>query len=178
MAGGIIGALAGAVLPGVLPDVTATAKILVDRLVPDPAARAEAQRQIEEAIAAREAALVSALQKEAEQQNALNLAEAQSPSIFVAGWRPACAWICVFGFFYSFILAPIVGWASAIVGTALGFALPVPPSLDTGSLTTMLVGMLGLGTLRMTEKLNGVGTANLTAPLAGTPATPPPRLRR
>lgn len=163
MAGGIIGSIVG----GLLPDLGPTIRLLVERLVPDPVARTQAEQALTQLIAQREQALITALQKESEQQNAINLVEAQSPSIFVAGWRPACAWICTFGFAYSFILAPIVAWFSAIVGVALGIALPVPPSLDNGSLMTMLLGLLGLGGLRAAEKINGVGAANLSAPLPG-----------
>ena len=54
MAGGIFGSLIGAVLPGVLLSITDTAKILVDHIVPDPRQKAEAQKQIEEVITARE----------------------------------------------------------------------------------------------------------------------------
>lgn len=110
--------------------------------------------------------------QEAEQQSAINLAEASNPSIFAEGGRPACAWTCAFGFFCSFVLAPLLAWSSSIVGIALGFVLPVPPTLDTGSLMTLLGGMLGLGTLRAVEKVNGVGAANLSSPLPGTPGVP------
>ncbi|MGY2052977.1 3TM-type holin [Methylobacterium sp. JK268] len=176
MAGGIIGSILTGGISAVLPDITSTLKIVLERVIPDPAARDQAAQQLAQLMADREKAILDYAAKEAEQQAAINLQEAQSPSWFVAGWRPACAWICVFGFAYSFILAPIMTWVSAIVGTAIGVAFPVPPTLDNGSLTTLLLGMLGLGGLRAAEKINGVGAANMSAPLPGAGTLPRPRL--
>lgn len=76
----------------------------------------------------------------ATQQNATNEVEAGSSSIFVAGWRPACGWICVAGLFYSSILQP---------------ALHLPAA-DTNTLIAILTSMLGLGAMRTTEKALGV----------------------
>jgi hypothetical protein len=42
-------------------------------------------------------------------------------------------------------------WVAALVGHPTTF-----PSLDMGTLLTLLAGMLGLGGLRTYEKLNGV----------------------
>ena len=64
MAGGIIGTILGGALTGgigpaigaALPSITDTAKILVDRLVPDPNAKAAAQAELEQALAARDVA--------------------------------------------------------------------------------------------------------------------------
>jgi len=167
MAGGIIGSVIGAVLPGVLPSITETAKILVDRLVPDPAARAQAQKELEEVISAREAAVMQAISEQNAAQNAVNLAEAQGNDRFSSRWRPAAAWVCVAGFAYQFVFAPIMTWAAAIIGTAAGIAFPVPPTLSTGDLMPVLLGLLGLGAQRSYERVNGVPGA-----IPGGPQTP------
>ena len=167
MAGGIIGSVIGAVLPGVLPSITETAKILVDRLVPDPAARAQAQKELEEVISAREAAVMQAISQQNAAQNAVNLAEAQGNDRFSSRWRPAAAWVCVAGFAYQFVFAPIMTWAAAIIGTAAGIAFPVPPTLSTGDLMPVLLGLLGLGAQRSYERVNGVPGA-----IPGGPQTP------
>ena len=70
-----------------------------------------------------------------------NQQEAVHRSIFVAGWRPAIGWTCAIGLFYDVLLRPI----------AVGFGYPFP-SLDTASLISLIVALLGLGTLRTTEK--------------------------
>ena len=74
----------------------------------------------------------------------INKVEAAHKSLFIAGWRPAIGWCCGFALMYSTILSPILG---------IWFA--VPP-VDGSLLTTVLMGMLGLGAMRTTEKLKGV----------------------
>ena len=156
MAGGIIGGIVASILPGVLPSITDTARVLVERLVPDPAARDEAQRQIETIISQRETAIVAALQEQNKAQSDINLAEASNPSLCTSGWRPAVAWVCLFGMAYSFILAPMVAWGAAILGTALGIAFPSPPTLDSQSMIALLTGLLGLSGLKTAERIGGV----------------------
>lgn len=81
----------------------------------------------------------------------VNKQEAANPSVFVAGWRPAIGWICGCGLFVQFIVNPIATWMAALFHHPITF-----PALDLGSLMTLLLGMLGLGTLRTYEKVSGV----------------------
>lgn len=74
----------------------------------------------------------------------VNKVEAAHKSLFVSGWRPAVGWSCCFALIYSTILAPI-----------LGIWFTVPP-VDSSLLTTVLMGMLGLGAMRSAEKVKGV----------------------
>ena len=83
-------------------------------------------------------------QELAKGQLGVNKVEAAHKSLFVAGWRPAIGWICGLALMYSTILAPI-----------LGIWFTVPP-VDSSLLTTVLMGMLGLGGLRTIEKAKGV----------------------
>ena len=80
-------------------------------------------------------------------QAAVNESEARHRSIFVAGWRPAIGWICAFAFAVRFAIAPLA--------FMFGFT-EVQYSADWGDLSTVLYGMLGLGTLRTIEKRVGV----------------------
>jgi hypothetical protein len=74
----------------------------------------------------------------------VNKVEAAHKSLFVAGWRPAIGWICGFALLYSTIVSPILGiWLEV-------------PEVDTSLLTTVLMGMLGLGAMRTFEKTKGV----------------------
>jgi len=81
----------------------------------------------------------------------VNKTEAQHRSIWVAGWRPACGWICATALGWHFILQPIVLFTAAIFNVTLP-----TPAFDMGSLMTVLMGMLGLGGLRSFEKSKGV----------------------
>ena len=79
-------------------------------------------------------------------------AEAQHRAIFVAGWRPFTGWVTAFALAYHFILVPLILFATAIAG----IQIPELPEFDMETLTTILLGMLGLGGLRSFEKFKGV----------------------
>lgn len=88
-------------------------------------------------------------------QTDVNKAEAANSSIFVAGWRPYIGWVCGSGLAFQFIIAPLATWGSALWGRTIQF-----PSLDMGTLLTLLLGMLGLGGMRTFEKVNGVNSGH------------------
>lgn len=83
----------------------------------------------------------------------LNKTEAQSGSVFVAGWRPFVGWVGGVSLAYSAIMYPLLSWLSRVCG--YGGELPV---LDNTLLITIMTGMLGLGTQRMMEKKWKVST--------------------
>ena len=94
-------------------------------------------------------------------QLAINQKEAEHGSIFVAGWRPAIGWICGSALGWNYIVQPILTWVAFLSGVDMADV----PRLDTAELTTILLGMLGLGGLRTYEKRLGVartGTGNGT----------------
>ena len=80
-----------------------------------------------------------------------NRAEAASPSVFVAGWRPAVGWVCVAALACQYVARPLLQWAGAVSG----HPMPVLPGIDD-TLWQLLLGMLGLGGLRSYEKARGV----------------------
>ena len=82
----------------------------------------------------------------------VNKQEAQHRSIFVAGWRPFVGWVCGIALAYHFVLAPIILFSVSITG----IQIPELPSFNMETLTTVLLGMLGLGGLRSFEKYKGV----------------------
>jgi len=81
-----------------------------------------------------------------ELQNAVNLAQAGHRSIFVAGARPFILWVCGFGLFFTFLVNPILQWLTGDPG----------PTLPNDIIMELVLGILGLGTLRTVEKLQGV----------------------
>lgn len=120
-------------------------KSILDRLIPDPAKKAEAELELFKMAQAGD------LQKVLGQLE-VNAKEAAHTSVFVAGWRPWSGWVGGAGLAYAAILHPLLSWAAAIYG------VPIPPPVDTEVLLYVLGGMLGLGTLRTYEKKQGVAS--------------------
>jgi hypothetical protein len=85
-------------------------------------------------------------------QMEVNAVEAANPSLFVSGWRPAVGWVCVAAYCYNYVAMPLIVWAAKWYDAAA----PSMITLDTGELTTLLFGMLGIGTLRTIEKVKNV----------------------
>lgn len=118
-------------------------KTLIDRWMPDPQKKAEAEMELFKMAQAGD------LQKVIGQLE-VNAKEAAHPSTFVAGWRPFAGWVGGLGLAYAAIGHYILVWLSGI------YAFPPPPQVDTEILLYVLGGMLGLGTLRTYEKKQGV----------------------
>lgn len=83
-------------------------------------------------------------------QLAVNAAEAQHRTLFVAGWRPFVGWVCGVAFAYHFIAQPLLAFAAAWAGQTIAL-----PQFDTSTLFYVLGGMLGLGGFRSLEKAAG-----------------------
>ena len=81
----------------------------------------------------------------------LNKQEAAHKNIFVAGWRPFVGWICGIALAYHFILSPII--ETVLIASGITINLP---SFEFSQLSSILMGMLGLGGLRTYEKMKGV----------------------
>tara|TARA_Y100001937_G_scaffold4347_1_gene5633 strand:- start:26 stop:424 length:399 start_codon:yes stop_codon:yes gene_type:complete len=90
-------------------------------------------------------------QELAKGQIEVNKMEAASSSMFVAGWRPAVGWISALGFASNFILIPMANFALALASIDIQI-----PMIDTTQMMPVLMGMLGLGTLRTVEKVRKV----------------------
>ena len=81
----------------------------------------------------------------------INKAEAQHPSLFVSGWRPAVGWVCVLGMAGNFITIPFTN----MVLELLEYDVAIP-LIDMETLLPVLLGMLGLGAMRTVEKVKQV----------------------
>ena len=78
----------------------------------------------------------------------VNKVEAGHTSKFVSGWRPFTGWICATAMAYHFILQPLLTFLLYTFGNEV-----VLPTFDMTTLTTVLLGMLGLGGMRSFEKV-------------------------
>jgi hypothetical protein len=123
---------------------------LIERLIPDPAAKAAASMELLRMQQTGELAQLTANTDLAKGQISVDQAEASNPSLFVSGWRPAVGWVCAAGLAYAFLVKPVF---SPIIAKFVGAPME---ALDIGTLLTLLLGMLGLGGMRTVEKLNGV----------------------
>lgn len=125
-------------------------KAIIERFVPDPAAKMKATFDLAQLQQNGELAKIAGENGLMLAQIDVNKTEAQNPRLFVSGWRPAVGWVCVMGCAYSFVGWAFLTWASGI------WKFAPPPQIDTGPLMMMLTGMLGFGGMRMYEKLNNV----------------------
>lgn len=83
-------------------------------------------------------------------QLAINQTEAASPSLFVSGWRPFVGWVCGSAFAWNWIGLPIARMALELAGHPIALS-----AADLSEMMPVLLGMLGLGTLRTVEKIRG-----------------------
>ena len=67
-----------------------------------------------------------------------NIEEAKQPGMH---FRDGAGWICVVGLGIS-VLKPLIEWAAALLGYPI-----ILPAVDTSVTSTMLYGLLGLGSL-------------------------------
>ncbi len=130
--------------PLLLP-VLEIGKSLIARLFPDPEQQAKAELELMRLHAEQQ---LAPLMKQLE----INAAEAQHPSVFVSGGRPAAIWVAVAGFAYATIITPVLTWISLIKGW------PAPPVINSDLLEYVLFGLLGLSGIRAVEKVKGVAS--------------------
>jgi hypothetical protein len=90
-------------------------------------------------------------QELAKGQLEVNKVEAASKSMFVAGWRPAVGWVTVIGMASNYILIPMGNFGLALAGSDITI-----PLLQMSEMMPVLLGMLGLGTMRSVEKIKKV----------------------
>lgn len=88
------------------------------------------------------------------QQSAINRIDQMSRSKYQAGWRPLVGWVCASSFAWQYLVSDI----STYILAAAGHDWTPPVFLGAETMTTVLMGMLGLGALRTIEKAKGVTT--------------------
>ena len=106
---------------------------ILDKFVEDKDVKAKLAHEIA-TMAERHSQEIALAQIEVNKQEAKG-------SLWQSGWRPAVGWVCVAGFAINFLISPL----------AAAFGVNVPQA-DTGTMMPVLMGMLGLGSLRTFEK--------------------------
>lgn len=77
-------------------------------------------------------------------QSAINEKEASSSNLFIAGWRPFIGWVCGAVLAYNYLVRPLI---QLIPG------MPQLPVMNWDIISPVLIGLLGLGTMRTVEKI-------------------------
>jgi len=117
---------------------------VIDRLWPDPAQAASAKLELYK------------LQQSGELQQIMgqleiNKAEAASASVFVSGWRPFIGWTCGVACAWNWVGISV----AKVIAAFFQYPILLTPA-DLSEMLPVLMGMLGLGVLRTTEKIKGV----------------------
>jgi hypothetical protein len=129
-------------------------KTAIEKIWPDPSKRAAELLRLEELKQAGDLARMQAEVNLMLGQIEINKVEAQHPSVFVAGARPAVMWIGAFGLAYAAVVEPIARFVARVCFDYQGEF----PVLDTTITMQVLFGILGLGAYRTYEKTKEVQT--------------------
>lgn len=121
---------------------------ILDKVIPDPEARARAQLDLLRLQQEGQFKELDAQLQVNLAQAEINKIEAASQSGYQAGWRPLAGYVCVSGLAYEFLIRPLLPWLLVVTGVE---GVPDLPSLD-GALFELIAGMLGLGTLRTADR--------------------------
>ena len=122
---------------------------ILDKVLPDPAAKAAAQMQLLQMQQNGELAQLAATTDLAKLQIQTNQEEAKTGNWFIAGWRPFIGWICGLGLLYVSLVEPI----GRFVATVFFHYTGPFPVIDTSLTMQVMMGMLGLAAARTVEKI-------------------------
>lgn len=111
------------------------AQTLVQRMFPDKTAQEQQQ--------------IAGMLQQLTAQTDIDKAEAQSTDP-LQHWRGGMGWVCTAAYAYNFVLQPLIMAIAALSGHPMTL-----PSLDIGPLSTLTLGMLGLGGLHVAERVKG-----------------------
>lgn len=122
-------------VPLVIAGVIEAAKEVIDRLVPDKNAAAQAKAALDSQEGAQRFQLALG-------QMNINLEEVKSGH-WLGKWRGALGWICVGSIGYQLMLHPLLVGAVLLIDDK--FPVDKLPKLEWQQLGKILMGMLGLG---------------------------------
>jgi Holin of 3TMs, for gene-transfer release len=100
-----------------------------------------------------DAKIAAAIEKINEAQSGISLAETQSSSLFVAGWRPAVGWLCVFALSWYYFVGPMAIFFLQVFDIEMTM-----PTFDLGELISLLIAMLGMSGIRSYDKKQGTSS--------------------
>lgn len=117
---------------------------VLDRLFPDPEQANAAKLELLKLEQSGELAVMTG-------QMEINKVEAASTSLFASGWRPFVGWVCGVGCAWNWIGLPVAKFALLVMGNPIEME-----QADLSEMLPLLIGLLGLGTLRSYERVKNV----------------------
>ena len=127
---------------------------VVERLIPDPAQKAQLALELEKMKQAGEFKEIDAELERSRQQTDINKEEAKSTDKFTSRGRPFIIWMCGFSLGYAAIIDPFARFIATVVYDYSGAF----PAIDTAITLQILLGLLGLSGMRSYDKKNGVAS--------------------
>lgn len=149
----------------IIGDVIDSVKDLVSEMIVDKDKKAQLNYELE----ALKDKANQRLHEELMAQNEVNKVEAGHRSVFVAGWRPFIGWTGGAGVAWTFVVSPVVEWASRLAGWKGEM-----PVIDASQLMTLVLAMLGVAGMRSFDKVKGVANDRLapsSQPKGGDPVS-------
>lgn len=128
---------------------------VLDRVVPDPTQKAQAQLALAQLEQQGEFKLADDQLAQMKAQTDINLAEASNSSLFVSGWRPFIGWIGGISLAYQYLFRPLAPWLMNLIPYFQLHPLTTPFALDD-TINQLVIAMLGVGAMRSYEKVKGV----------------------
>jgi len=120
---------------------------IFNRVIPDPAQKAQAQFQLAQLEQQGEFKLIDTQLQLMQSQTDINKVEAASNSLFVSGWRPYIGWVGGTALAYQYLLRPLIPFLFNL----FGHPVPEPMALDN-SLQELVYALLGVAGLRTVDK--------------------------
>lgn len=124
---------------------------LLDKLIPDPQAAAEAKLRAVELAQRGELAQLDADMRLALGQLDVNKAEASGDDSYTKRWRPTIGYILAAALAFQYLVNPMLLWVAAVYGSDV----KVPAIALDDHMWELVLGMLGLAGWRSMDKLKG-----------------------
>ena len=131
----------------IIPAITS----VLDKVLPDPKAAADAKIKMMELVQSGELAQMNAIKEINLAQIKVNELEAASVDPYTSRWRPSIGYVLCAALAFQYIINPLIVWTAA-----LWFPEVTPPDINLDEhLWELMLGMLGLAGWRTLDKVKG-----------------------
>ena len=131
---------------------------VLDKVIPDPEAKAKAQLDLAKMAQDGQLAELGIIADTDKAQIEVNKEEAKNASLFVSGWRPFIGWVCGIALFLYYIPLFVIGMGLWVWACIEAKGLVPRPDLGIMEVLGLVTSLLGMGAIRMMEKIKGVAS--------------------